>query len=174
MQIIRLFIITALMLGLLTGTIFNSLWWFLPEFHHLDAIFTVPLSLQVVFLASSIFSGLLLLRKQSHWSILPVFIFTIITLIPSWYQVNLSNSLNSLNISIFPIYEKKITFDKIRKIKIEGHKVLIIGPSETHTVYTGWFPFGLNLEALKKELASYGNCEYTSNTECLEFDFEWP
>lgn len=173
---LRLVIVSLIVCGLLAGIILNSLWRFMPEFHDLDTIFSVPLYVQVIFLILNIALGVLLCRNNTSLKSSLVYILTIGLCIASWYQVVLSNRLNSFTISLYPFYHSEIKFDVIEAIKVEGNMVILITKSETkiQTIYTGLYPLGLNQNELQTTLASYGNCAQKEAEQCKEFEFHWP
>jgi hypothetical protein len=171
---LRQIIVGLVIFGFFCGILLNNLWRFMPEFHHLDTIFCVPLYVQIVLLIISISLGLLLCRKNGSLKVLPLFMLMLIFSMASWYQVNLSNSINSFNISLHPFYKKEVKFDTITTIKMENHKILLKTKSKTHPILTGLYPFGLNRNTLREALNSYGNCVRKHDNRCAEIEFAWP
>ena len=154
----------------------NNLWRFMPEFHGLDVIFSVPLSLQVVFFVVSIFLGLVLYVKNgsSKLKISLLFGFTLILSIASWYQIIFSNNTNSLTVELYPFYQREVKFDIITTIKIEDRKMTLMTDSKILAIYTGFYPLGLNNDLLRKTLVSHGNCVQRSGNQCIEVEFASP
>ena len=170
----RLIIVVLLICGFSIGILLNNLWRFMPEFHHLDAIFCVPLYIQIALLIVSIFLGLLLYKENWNLKVLPLFLLMLILSIFSWYQVNLSNSINAFNISLYPFYQKEVKFDTITTIKMENHKIFLVTKSKKYHIFTGFYPFGLNYNILRETLNSYGNCVLNHKNRCIEIEFAWP
>jgi hypothetical protein len=87
--------------------------------------------------------------------------------IVSWYQINLSSSINAFNISLYPFYQKEVKFDTINTTKMENYKILLATKSKTYHIFIGFYPFGLNYNVLKEMLNSYGNCVLNHKNRCL-------
>lgn len=174
MRFLRLIIVGLFICGLSSGILLNNLWRFLPEFHRLDIIFSVPLYVQIALLIISISLGLVLYRKIEFLKILPLFIFALVLSMASWYQVILSNNVNSLTIELYPFYQREVKFDAITTVKMEDHKIILMTDSKILTIYTGLYPFGLNHNILRETLISYGNCVHSSDDRCNEIEFVWP
>lgn len=162
--------------GLLSGILLNNLWRFMPEFHTLDIIFSVPLYLQIVLLIISIFLGLAFYIKNgnSKLKILPLFIFTLVLSITSWYQITLSNNVNSLTVELYPFYQREVTFNAITTIHMEDRKITLMENSKILTIYTGFYPLGLNHELLRETLVRYGNCVQIRDDQCSEIELASP
>lgn len=165
-----------IILGFASGIMMSNIWRFMPEFHYLDTIFSVPLYVQIVLLIIIIILGVFICRKNGRLWLLPVFILMLILSTASWYQVNISNSLNAFTFSLYPFYNKAVTFDAISTIKIKNHEFLLLTASnQTYYIRTGLYPFGLNHKKLIETLNRYGNCVHKgADGQCVEIEFEWP
>ena len=175
MRILLSIILVLIICGLLIGAFINNLWRFMPEFYYLDTIITVPLFVQLVFVLSAMLLGLLIiLKKIKHLAFIFAFIIFSLFSIASWYQFNLSNRLNSFIVSLSPFYHKEISFNIIKKVKIDKKKIHFLTTSGSLSVHTGLFPLGLNDETIWKKLIDFGNCVQKNGDQCREIDFAWP
>ncbi len=165
-----------IILCLSSGIVMSNIWRLMPEFHYLDTIFIVPLYVQIVLLMIIIILGVFICRKNGRLWLLPVFILMLIFSTASWYQVNISNSRNAFTISLYPFYNKAVTFDAVSTIKIKNHEILLLTASnQTYYIRTGFYPFGLNHKKLNETLNRYGNCVHKgTDGQCAEIAFEWP
>lgn len=167
-------IIGLLCVGCSCGFLLNNLWRVMPEFHHLDVFFCIPLYVQITLLLISISFGLLLSRKKSNLLIFTLFFFSLFLSIASWYHVNVSNSTNSFSITLLPLYEQKVKFDAIQTVTFAKYRIILKTTPGIYSVRTGLYPFGLNSDSLKETLLGYGNCVRKSDNRCIEMEFAWP
>jgi len=169
-------IVGLFIFGLSSGFLLNNLWRLMPEFHTLNIVFTVPLYIQITLLVISISLGLgsYVKNGSSKLKILPWFIFTFVLAITSWYQIILSNNVNSFTVELYPFYQCKVKFDTITTVKIEDRKITLMADSKTLTIYTGFYPFGLNHDLLRETLIHHGNCIQRRGNQCIEIEFASP
>jgi hypothetical protein len=173
MRVLSLLLLSFVFIGLIAGLFFNNLWRFMPEYNTLDSIFSVPLYLQILLLALSITTGLFLYKKINTFFLSIFFIFSVLTVL-SWYNVVISNATNSLVAEIFPFYTKEIKFSSINRIKATGRTFTIFDTLRDTTIYTGFYPFGLDHTAIWDTLQIQGNCLDKINNQCIEIEFVSP
>ncbi len=148
----------------------------MPEFHTLDIIFSVPLYIQITLFVTSLSLGLGFYVKNGSpkLKIFPWFIFTFVLAITSWYQLTLSNNVNSFTVELYPFYQREIKFNAITTVKMEDRKMTLITDSEILTIYTGFYPFGLNHGLLRETLVHHGNCVQRRGGQCIEIELVSP
>jgi len=145
----------------------------MPEFHTLDSIFSIPLYLQIICLLLGIVAGLVFYKKNNIASLAIFFVLAGLGIV-SWHTVVVSNSKNSFSDELYPFYHREIKFNAVKRIKIEGHRLTISGPSGEFSFYTGYYPLGLDRTAVWDTVQKQGNCLNKSNNQCVEIQFVSP
>lgn len=176
MRQLRITIVCLIIMALVGGAILNNIWRLTPEFHELDAIFNVPLYVQIILIFTTIFIGFLIFGKKGKIWHIPVFIIISILLMASWYNVNISNSINSFIIRIDPFYKKILKFDDVGAIRFSKYKILLLTKSKkAYPIVTGVYPIGLNRKMMDEALNGFGNCiRKMEDGRCRKIEFEWP
>lgn len=174
MKYLRFILIGLVMVGLVLGILLNNLWRLMPEFHHLDMILTVPLSIQVILLLISMTLGVFLFRTKLDRRILAGFVFSLLLSMASWYQVVLSNSVNSLSVGVQPFYQTQIKYSDISRVKIDDNKIIVTTMSKSYPIFTGLYPLGVDRQLLLKSLMGYGTCLNKVADQCVDLEFAWP
>lgn len=170
---IRAVIALVLVLSVLVGYIWNSLWYLAPEFSELESVFPTPMALKAIVLAIFLASSFLFVKKTKFAAIM---IASGALCVLSWYHVVVSANTGTIEANLHPLYTATVYTKDITINTSSSWKISISEPSgKTSYLVTGVFPMGVDKRALTDSLLAQGNCiKQEENGDCLEAKLVWP
>ena len=149
-------------------------WRLAPEFYYLVQTYSVPLSIQIVAVSVFLILALLFVIRRFSPALLAGILAMFVLSLTSFYHVSVSLSDYTISASIPLVFGETIKLTNGLTISDEPGRFDLRSPDQSASIFTGYFPVGVDHKALKESIIQLGNCTHEVDGECMEVTVSAP